>query len=242
MNKNLIQKRFAKSLNTYNDNAKIQKIMAEKLISLSGRKDYENILEIGCGTGLLTEKALKNFTFKTYTANDIVSECKEYIEKLSVRINFVHADIEEIIKNSTHKYDLIISNATFQWIDNFEEFLDALLSKLNSRGELLFSTFGPENFREIFYITGKTLDYKSSDEYNSILKNFNHYIEEETRVLAFKSAKEVLKHLKYTGVNSLDSSVWTKADMIKFESSYSTICSTSPTLTYNPLYIRIVKN
>ena len=31
MNKNLIQKRFAKNLNTYNDNAKIQKIMAENL-------------------------------------------------------------------------------------------------------------------------------------------------------------------------------------------------------------------
>lgn len=42
MNKNLIQKRFAKNLNTYNDNAKIQKIMAEKLVSLSDRKDYDS--------------------------------------------------------------------------------------------------------------------------------------------------------------------------------------------------------
>ena len=241
MNKNLIQKRFAKNLNTYNDNAKIQKIMAETLVSLSARKDYDRILEIGCGTGLLTEKVLKNFTFKTYTANDIVADCKEYIDKLSDRINFVHADIEKIIRNSTHKYDLIISNATFQWIENFEEFLLSLLSKLKPGGTLLFSTFGPENFREIFYITGKTLAYKSCDEYKSILDNFNHYIEEETHVLAFKSAKDVLKHLKYTGVNALDSNSWTKADMLKFETGYSTICSTSPTLTYNPLYIRIIK-
>jgi len=195
MNKNLIQKRFAKNLNTYNDNAKIQKIMAEKLVSLSARKDYDSILEIGCGTGLLTEKVLKNFTFKTYTANDIVADCKEYIDKLSDRINFVHADIEKIIRNSTHKYDLIISNATFQWIENFEEFLLSLLSKLKPGGTLLFSTFGPENFREIFYITGKTLAYKSCDEYKSILDNFNHYIEEETHVLAFKSAKDVLNIL-----------------------------------------------
>lgn len=63
MNKNLIQKRFAKNLNTYNDNAKIQKIMAEKLVSLSDRKDYDSILEIGCGTGLLTEKVLKKLYF-----------------------------------------------------------------------------------------------------------------------------------------------------------------------------------
>ena len=144
MNKNLIQKRFAKNLNTYNDNAKIQKIMAEKLVSLSARKDYDSILEIGCGTGLLTEKVLKNFTFKTYTANDIVADCKEYIDKLSDRINFVHADIEKIIRNSTHKYDLIISNATFQWIENFEEFLLSLLSKLKP-GAACYGELLPDN-------------------------------------------------------------------------------------------------
>lgn len=241
MNKNLIQKRFAKNLNTYNDNAKIQKIMAEKLVSLSARKDYDSILEIGCGTGLLTEKVLKNFTFKTYTANDIVADCEKYIKKLSDKINFVHADIEEVIKNSQNKYDLIISNATFQWIENFEEFLYSLLSKLNTGGILLFSTFGPENFHEIFYITGKTLHYKSCEQYKSILNGFNFYIEEEIHALAFKSAKEVLKHVKYTGVNALDSNGWTKADMLRFEEEYNKICTSSPTLTYNPLYIRIIK-
>ena len=219
----------------------MQKFKKSWLKNLYHYQPEKIMIEIGCGTGLLTEKVLKNFTFKTYTANDIVADCKEYIDKLSDRINFVHADIEKIIRNSTHKYDLIISNATFQWIENFEEFLLSLLSKLKPGGTLLFSTFGPENFREIFYITGKTLAYKSCDEYKSILDNFNHYIEEETHVLAFKSAKDVLKHLKYTGVNALDSNSWTKADMLKFETGYSTICSTSPTLTYNPLYIRIIK-
>ena len=34
MNKELIQQRFAKNLSTYNENAKIQKRMAEKLVSI----------------------------------------------------------------------------------------------------------------------------------------------------------------------------------------------------------------
>ena len=38
MNKNLIQKRFAKNLNTYNDNAKIQKIMAEIFVPRQGKQ------------------------------------------------------------------------------------------------------------------------------------------------------------------------------------------------------------
>lgn len=239
MNKELIQKRFAKNLSTYNENAKIQKRMAEKLVSLSDRTSFDNILEIGCGTGFLTEQALKNFTFNTYTANDIVGGCEDYILKLSDKIKFIQADIEEVIKNSEKKYDLIISNAAFQWIENPEIFLENLISKLNKGGLLLFSTFGRENLREIFQITGKTLNYKSCEEYGSILKNIPHFIEEEIHVLAFKSPKDVLKHLKYTGVNSIDSAGWTKADMINFESGYNTICSTSPTLTYNPIYIKI---
>ena len=50
MNKDLIKKRFAKNLRTYNENAKIQKIMAENLIKYLDKKDFSNILEVGCGT------------------------------------------------------------------------------------------------------------------------------------------------------------------------------------------------
>ena len=55
MNKDLIKKRFSKNLKTYNENAKVQKRMAEKLIQLCKKNNYKKILEIGCGTGFLTE-------------------------------------------------------------------------------------------------------------------------------------------------------------------------------------------
>ena len=56
MNKALIRERFARNLKSYNQNAKIQNKMAQRLISFSDKNDYEKIFEIGCGTGLLTEK------------------------------------------------------------------------------------------------------------------------------------------------------------------------------------------
>ena len=72
MNKDLIQKRFAKNLDTYNDNAKIQKRMAERLLSFLDKKEFSSILEIGCGTGFLTSLLNDDFKFEKYTANDIV--------------------------------------------------------------------------------------------------------------------------------------------------------------------------
>ena len=74
INKELIKKRFSKCITTYDENAKIQKRMAEKLFSLLERNDFDKILEIGCGTGLLTKIAVEKLNFRTYTANDMVGD------------------------------------------------------------------------------------------------------------------------------------------------------------------------
>ena len=152
INKELIKKRFSKCITTYDENAKIQKRMAEKLFSLVERNDFDKILEIGCGTGLLTKIAIEKLNFRTYTANDIVGDCKDLIKQLSPEIKFIQADIENIIKDSNNKYDLIISNAVFQWIEDIEGFISTLYEKLEPNGVLLFSTFGLENFREISFV------------------------------------------------------------------------------------------
>ena len=239
MNKDLIQKRFAKNLDTYNDNAKIQKKMAERLLSFLDRKDFNDILEIGCGTGFLTQLVNDSFNFNTYTANDIVESCEKYVKEINPEINFIPADIEKAVENSDKKYDLIISNAAFQWVENLESFIELLVSKLNDGGILLFSTFGPENFREVNFVLGKTLPYYSANELEEIIKDYKNIVEQEMHVMAFKTPKDILKHIKSTGVNALEMVSWTKTDMQKFENGYNNFCSGIPTLTYHPIYVRI---
>ena len=239
MNKDLIQKRFAKNLDTYNDNAKIQKKMAERLLSFLDRKDFDDILEIGCGTGFLTQLVNEKFSFKTYTANDIVESCEKYVKEINPKINFIPADIEKAVENSDKKYDLIISNAVFQWVENLESFIKLLVSKLNEGGILLFSTFGPENFREVNFVLGKTLPYYSANELQEIIKDYKNIVEQEMHVMAFKTPKDILKHIKSTGVNALEMVSWTKTDMQKFENGYNNFCSGIPTLTYHPIYVKI---
>ena len=161
MDKELIQSRFSKNLASYNEHAKIQKRMAERLISFITGK-FDNILEIGCGTGFLTEFANKKLEYKNYTAIDIAEGCEDFIKKINPDIDFVCQDIEIFLKESNKKYDLILSNAAFQWIDDLETFIKTLLERLNPDGILLFSTFGKENFREIFHISEKSLEYYSA--------------------------------------------------------------------------------
>ena len=232
MNKELIQKRFSRKLKTYNSHAGIQKQMAEQLINYAPQNN-NSILEIGCGTGLLIK-------FKQYTALDIVSGCEEYIKQIDKNINFINADIENYIQNC-ERYDLIISNASLQWIENLPEFIKKLIEKLNTNGILAFSTFGTENFREIYYVLGKTLPYYSKNQLMEVLKEYNLKIEEEIRIMAFKTPKDVLNHIRQTGVNALSSEVWTKKDLLNFEKEYNVFCANHPTLTYNPMYVKIQK-
>ena len=82
IDKELVKKRFRKSLNTYEENAVVQKVTADKLIQNIEGKEFENILEIGSATGLLTRKIKEKIKYKRYSANDIVAESKEYVQKI----------------------------------------------------------------------------------------------------------------------------------------------------------------
>ena len=243
MNKELIKKRFGRKLSTYDENARIQKQMAEKLINMiPGNGCCKNILEIGCGTGLLTKLAESRLSFKNYTALDIVSECESFIKEINPEMEFVGEDIEKYVEETNVSYDLIISNASLQWVENIPEIAEKLIEKLEDGGTLLFSIFGCENFREICYIIGKTLPYLSKKELEQKLSKFFPYIEEEIRIMAFSSPLDVLKHIQNTGVNALNQESWTKNDLIRFENEYNSLCANHPTLTYNPIYVKIQKS
>ena len=241
MNKELIKQRFSRKLGSYDENAKIQKQMAEKVLEFLPSSDYASVLEIGCGTGLLTKLAEKRLKYSKYTALDIVSGCEKYIKSINSNIEFVSSDIEEFIEKKDTKYDLIISNASFQWVENLPVFINKLVQRLNPNGNLLFTTFGTENFREIYYVLGKTLPYLSKKELEESLFEHSPVIEEEVRVMAFRTPKDVLKHIQDTGVNALSQETWTKSDLMSFEKGYNSFCANRPTLTYNPIYVMIQK-
>lgn len=234
-----IKKQFEKSMDSYDKNAVVQKMTADKMvIELSKIKtDFENVLELGTGTGLLTKYLVKNINFKNYYANDIVEKSRYYVEKIVKSALFLYGNALKI--KMPKKVDLIISNAMFQWFGDFNKAIEILKLSLEKDGILAFSTFSPDNFKEVKSLTGLSLSYKTQGELEDILKSNGFeilYSETFYEQLTFKTPLELLAHMKLTGVNSLTETTWSvkkiKDFCDKFSKKYKKI-----SLTYAPIII-----
>lgn len=154
INKPVMTRHFSRQAGTYDEYARVQKEMAEKLLEMVGKEGFATskplkIMDIGCGTGFFTQKLCETFPQAQITAVDIAPGMIEVVRrKLTVKnLEFWCEDIEEAV--IPHCYDLIVSNAAFQWFNFMGKTLGKLYQSLSPGGVLCFSTFGPLTFTEL---------------------------------------------------------------------------------------------
>ena len=232
-----VKKQFEKSMADYDKNAVVQDMMALKmmfeLLKLSNQ--YDNILEIGTGTGLLTKYIAKDLKYKRYYGNDIVEKSKNYVKKAIPDADFICGNAMKI--KLDRKFNLVISNAVFQWFENIDKIIKLLSCSMLQDGIIAFSTFSPKNFSEITEITGLSLKYKSKEELIQVMKSCGFevlYCEEFYEPVEFKTPLEMLAHMKKTGVNSLSDKTWSVKNIKEFCDKYSNKYPKT-TLTYAPI-------
>ncbi|EAI4553377.1 malonyl-ACP O-methyltransferase BioC [Campylobacter jejuni] len=213
----------------YEKHAKVQDFMGLKLCEILKNlriSHFEKVFEFGCGRGELSKKLQNFITFDEYSKNDIL----DFKENSSILI----FDMNEIAKQdlSKEKFDLIVSNATLQWLD-LKRIIPSLRDMLNQNGILLLSTFAEQNLKEIKQSTGFGLNYFSLNELEQIFKvYFNEVkITQELIKLSFDNALDVFRHLKLSGVNSLGFYPLNKGFLKEFEEKFQN------KLTYHPVFI-----
>ncbi|EXX89503.1 malonyl-CoA O-methyltransferase [Paenibacillus darwinianus] len=151
---------------SYDKHAHVQHIMAEWLIGSVIKQKQESlpdgidILEIGCGTGFLTELAVRHYFCSSILALDIAPAMLDAAEQRigsitdstgsRSRVRFLQADVEIWAAAApSASFDLIVSSACFQWLNHPGETLIHLRRLLRPGGLLMFTTFGQDTFCEL---------------------------------------------------------------------------------------------
>lgn len=246
--KQLVCSRFGRSLGTYRRSAVIQRDMALRLVELVGRSGAParlgRVLEVGAGSAILTSELLASHSVGAYFANDLVPGSREFVMQAFeahpvAEGRFLEGDIE-CLDPLPRGLDLVVSNATVQWLHDLGGFFERMASSLIPGGLLAFSTFGPGNMREIAALEGVSLRYPAPCEIEALAGgSFETLcIEEEELRMEFASPEAVLRHIRETGVNGIAGRAWTRARYQQFLHRYRTSfpCGGGVGLTYHPVY------
>ena len=130
--------RFAAAARTYHDESNLQRTVASKLAaSIMPLEQIDCVLEIGCGTGLLTELLRRDFPDAAIHAVDIarpmIDLAKDRIGEY--RMNWHVADARQLCLD--RDFPLIISSSALHWMTPVSDTIKRLAGMLEPGGNLV---------------------------------------------------------------------------------------------------------
>ena len=240
IDKRIVRLNFNRRAAEYDRHAGLQRQMADRLLALvrdarlradspSAVRGTTWALDIGCGTGYVTARLAEErpegaAADMRVVAVDIAERMLEEARRrlaaqaASERVDFRTGDAEkpESVLQEGESFDLIVSNAAFQWFDRPLDALAAYVRRLAPGGFLALSTFGPETFRELHesFRTAETElglparrrgpSFPRRDEWAACALSCGAeivFLEEERRVLTYASVRDFLAEVRGMGAS-----------------------------------------
>ena len=208
--KNAVNKSFSHASETYDFWAEPQRKAAQRIVELVPKcHNYESILDLGCGTGNVIEEFLKYYSTANILGIDIADGMVEHCNKRwenSKKINFNKGDISSY--KSDKKFDLIISNCVFQWIDDFYSVTQSLVKSLKNNGCISIAVPVEGSFFELEEAYSSLLGhnmpgltYKPKEYYTDLVlkSGLNLHTSKVETVYGYFYGVNVLKYFKEIG-------------------------------------------
>ena len=197
---NIIEE-FSRFANLYDRYNTIQSRVAKRLTSKVDNKDYNRVLDIGCGSGLIYKNIIKNIKFKEFIALDFSKEMLD-IHPTSKNVKKIYFDFNNREDFNTLKkdsYDFVISSSALQWSRD----LDMTLREISRLSNLFyFSIFTSGTFRTLHKIAGIKSPIYDKEYIEDVVNRY--YITSFELInyrLKFSNIYEMLRYIKRSGVS-----------------------------------------
>lgn len=146
--KQRIAAEFGQAAPIYNAYATLQKACATHLLQIISEQSAlpsGDILEMGCGTGLITQGLIQQFPDRILEITDLSPEMVRFchsnliIPDSQLRLISFHPLDAERIKNFTKSYAAIVGGLVIQWFRDPVQSLNHLINYLYPQGKLIIS-------------------------------------------------------------------------------------------------------
>lgn len=212
-----VRKNFERAAATYDKSAILQQEVASRLLE---RLDYirlqpNTVLDLGCGTGVITADMLKRYPKAQIVALDLAVGMLKKTQQhgrgwLRKKPHCLCADAERLpLKDNA--VDLLISNLMLQWSNDLPSVFSGFERIIAPKGLLLFTTFGPDTLKEIreSWATVDSVPHTSQftdmhDIGDALLKAgfIDPVMDMEIITMTYDSVRDVMRDIKNIGASN----------------------------------------
>lgn len=150
LNKKVIATAFSSAAQTYEPSAFLQREVANRLCDRVRMQalTVEAILDLGSGTGYLTQQLAAQFPQAQLIALDLAWGMLQYAKQRQADVDYLCADAEALPLASA-SLDLICSSLVLHWCPDIDKAFSEMQRVLRPGGELLLTTLGPTTLYEL---------------------------------------------------------------------------------------------
>ena len=160
---------FERAAHTYDSAAFIQREIGSRLLERLDlvRMQPERVLDLGCGTGAISEALLKRYKKAQVIGIDLA---ENMVQQTCQRGNWLRrplgvcADARQLPLQDNCA-DMLLSNLMLQWCNDLPAVFREFGRVLRPEGLLMFSTFGPDTLRELRASWGQVDGYSHASRF-----------------------------------------------------------------------------
>lgn len=216
LDKAKIKGSFAQAATTYDAVADLQRRVGQSLLTQIMAHDLTGtVLDIGCGTGFLTDKLLNLAKVEQIIGLDIaLPMLKTTQQKISSEnLALLCADAERLPVRD-YAVNHIVSNLALQWCEDLTGVFVDFNRVLKPNGQLLFSTFGNQTLQELKTSWAKVDNYSHVNSFYtaSQIKDCLHKVgfkqiqtNETIYLSTYESVMALMRELKAIGAHNVTS-------------------------------------
>jgi len=144
-----LRRLFSRAAKDYDRYALLQAKISEDLFNKLRKIDKSlSILDVGVGTGRLTEKLSLSFPEAKIFGLDFAFGMLRQAMNRKIYPSLIQSDAQ-FLPFKDNSFDLVISNLSYQWVDNLVDAFDQIHNVLKKEGGFFITIFGRDTLKEL---------------------------------------------------------------------------------------------